>query len=117
MALVERYHSQEAKAEDPSILHDENTVYTVHQNAPVHPRKAVSLVQSEERAKHVGILAMEVYFPNVYVRSNRALPKRPPLKHIDACVTEVGPSQTSQTPYYGVRSRRCYLNKCATIFK
>ena len=58
MALVERYHSQEVKAE--ARTED-------GQPAGVHPRQAVSLVQSTERAHHVGILAIEVYFPNVYV--------------------------------------------------
>ncbi|EIE25697.1 hydroxymethylglutaryl-CoA synthase [Coccomyxa subellipsoidea C-169] len=67
MALVERYHTQEAKQfingqpDEPQRIDDE----PVEAGQPV--RKAVSLVQSEERAKHVGILALEVYFPNIYV--------------------------------------------------
>ncbi len=67
MALVERYHTQEAKQfingqpDEPQRIDDE----PVEAGRPV--RKAVSLVQSEERAKHVGILALEVYFPNIYV--------------------------------------------------
>lgn len=63
MALVERYHSQEGKLGDVKDNGD-----TSPEKAPKYPRKAVSLVQSEERAKRVGILALEVYFPNVYVR-------------------------------------------------
>lgn len=69
MALVERYHTQSGNVPTPSEDLQFNKKDFGAKEGPAWPRKAVSLVQSEERAKHVGILALEVYFPNVYVRS------------------------------------------------
>ena len=68
MALVERYlSSQELRetipAENPRAEID-------HQDgSKAHPgnKQGISLVHSEERAKHVGVLALEVYFPNTFV--------------------------------------------------
>ncbi|CAL5218963.1 g717 [Coccomyxa viridis] len=65
MALVERYHSsQELKGSfpDESLKPDVRETSTSKGN-----KQGISLVHSEERAKHVGILALEVYFPNTYV--------------------------------------------------
>jgi hypothetical protein len=71
MALVERYHSsQELKeaiareALKPGIQQCSNS-----KSLPGN-KQGISLVHSEERAKHVGILALEVYFPDTYVRPN-----------------------------------------------
>ena len=65
MALVERYHSsQELKGSIP----DESSKPDVRESSTSKGNKqGISLVHSEERAKHVGILALEVYFPNTYV--------------------------------------------------
>lgn len=70
MALVERYHSsQELKA-----IISEGSRADVKQDSSSqsHPgnKQGISLVHSEERAKHVGILALEIYFPNTYVGSH-----------------------------------------------
>ena len=67
MALVERYHSQEPGPAIKSTPLREAAVDSSGCTAGPTPRQAVSLVQSAERAEHVGILAMEVYFSNVYV--------------------------------------------------
>ncbi len=67
MALVERYHTQDTRPAVPADIdesHQSSTGNTEHGRVV---RQAVSLVQSEERAKHVGILALEVYFPDIYV--------------------------------------------------
>lgn len=68
MALVERYlSSQELRetipAENPRCENDQQD------GSKAHPgnKQGISLVHSEERAKHVGILALEVYFPNTFV--------------------------------------------------
>ncbi len=65
MALVERYHSsQELRGSIP----DESSKPDVREASDSKGNKqGISLVHSEERAKHVGILALEVYFPNTYV--------------------------------------------------
>ena len=68
MALVERYHSsQELKG---SISHESSKADLREDGASKsHPgnKQGISLVHSEERAKHVGILALEAYVPNTYV--------------------------------------------------
>ena len=113
MALVERYHSQEAKQAD-CVPPRELVPAPSGCSAGPPPRQAVSLVQSAERAEHVGILALEVYFPNVYVsgpsldsdltalpcRHAHLLHSRPQhLSQVTAC-----PSMQSQTPYHCICS-------------
>ena len=67
MALVERYHTQDTRpAISPDIDEPRQSAIVNTESGRV-VRQAVSLVQSEERAKHVGILALEVYFPDIYV--------------------------------------------------
>ena len=73
MALVERYqtHSQRAaqrSASSPAVACSEPVAAQPTLAGPRPPRTCISLAQSAVRAKHVGILAMEVYFPAVYVR-------------------------------------------------
>ena len=72
MALVERYtQSQQAAQRSASApcaaAKPEEIQHAVLGVKP--PRTCISLAQSAVRATHVGILAMEVYFPAVYVRS------------------------------------------------
>ena len=69
MALVERYHTQDAKAPTNVETHEPRQAADRNANVGRVARKAVSLIQSEERAKHVGVLALEVYFPGIYVCS------------------------------------------------
>ena len=77
MALVERYHSsQEHKG---SIAHESLEADLKETSSSKGNKQGISLVHSEERAKHVGILALEVYFPNTYVR-----PILKPSLHIDS---------------------------------
>ena len=73
MALVERYqtHSQRAaqrSTSSPAATRSEPDAAQQTVAGPRPPRTCISLAQSAVRAKHVGILAMEVYFPAVYVR-------------------------------------------------
>lgn len=67
MALVERYHTQDARPSAPADISEPQHSGNVQTEDGRVIRQAVSLVQSEERAKHVGILALEVYFPDIYV--------------------------------------------------
>ncbi|BDA43888.1 Hydroxymethylglutaryl-CoA synthase, cytoplasmic [Coccomyxa sp. Obi] len=67
MALVERYHTQETRPLAPADIDEPQQSATANAEHGRVVRQAVSLVQSEERAKHVGILALEVYFPDIYV--------------------------------------------------
>ena len=75
MALVERYHSsQELKG---SIPDESSKPETREASSSRGNKQGISLVHSEERAKHVGILALEVYFPNTYVCSSLPLSSTP----------------------------------------
>ena len=69
MALVERYHTQDAKTPTHVTADEPQQAGDIKVDVGRVARKAVSLVQSEERAKHVGVLALEVYFPDIYVCS------------------------------------------------
>lgn len=68
MALVERYLSSQERRE---TIPAENPRAEIDQQdgSKAHPgnKQGISLVHSEERAKHVGILALEVYFPKTFV--------------------------------------------------
>ena len=73
MALVERYQARSQRAaqrsaSSPAVACSEPDAAQPAQAGPRPPRTCISLAQSAVRAKHVGILAMEVYFPAVYVR-------------------------------------------------
>ena len=69
MALVERYNTQGGKAAEV-LKSQEQAGASPSSDGTAHlpHRQAVSLVRFAERAERVGILGMEVYFPNVYVR-------------------------------------------------
>jgi len=73
MALVERWqaHSQELAQRGAALPAAAAAAPGEAQHAPPHAaphRTCISLVQSCARARNVGILAMEVYVPAVYVR-------------------------------------------------
>ena len=98
MALVERYlSSQELRetipAENPQCEND------LQDGSKAHPgnKQGISLVHSEERAKHVGILALEVYFPNTFVStvasSRTAFPRHQQNPCRGACVTAAAASE------------------------
>ena len=71
MALVERYHSsQELKEAIAREARKPDTQQCSKSKSLPGNKQGISLVHSEERAKHVGILAFEVYFPDTYVRPN-----------------------------------------------
>jgi hypothetical protein len=69
MALVERYHSSQELKETIAREGPKPSIQQCSDSKSLPGNKqGISLVHSEERAKHVGILALEVYFPNIYVR-------------------------------------------------
>ena len=69
MALVERYHSSQELKDAIAREGPKPGIQQCKESKSLPGNKqGISLVHSEERAKHVGILALEVYFPDTYVR-------------------------------------------------